>query len=704
MKRSLIFVLAFFAMCSMTLNAQSLNKVYGAMEEGDWEVALGYLEPIIKKKKKNYEARWLAAICHSKRYRFDKSLALFQEALPFAEEDPSFWITYAQAYLFGGRVDDAERVIRRVSQADLEDYAKPEYFKTFNNIQSARTLLASPKDIIVKNLGSNVNTVGQEYSQVVTANQRGIFFTARREGLGAVSDDGIVYEQVMTAQMDEIDNWKKDSPLAGYSSDDSFDAPIQLMDNDSTLITYREEDLYMSKLGANGVWGEREKLPVNTSKWEPHAFVYNGGNSIIYASDFANNNENSDLYITHKVDGEKWSKPYAIKELNTPLNEDAPFLADDGTLYFASRGHNSMGGYDIFSTRLDTATGIFSAPENMGAPINLPTDDTFFTLYGKNAYFSSSRPGGYGQNDIYRVILFNESQVQGKLLACDNTTPIGNATISVVGQEDKYTAVTNEYGVYSMSMPIESDFTLKVERDGEVLYEKEHNIHVLFRDEFDIEQDFFIGNCDKNESEIYVKMINSFDLDPTNIPVDPPSAEGVVIPTPEVEEVAEVVEVVVAEVIEEVAEVVEEEIAEVVEEKAEEPVVVEVKEAVVPVVAAEEIELPIVYFDFDKQNIKPEFIQRLNDAAALLKSRSDLRIMVGGHTDAYGTGPYNIALGQRRYDAVYNYLINLGVDKAQLVVKTFSEDLPIASNRTIKGRAFNRRVELYFVDENDNRK
>ena len=68
--------------------------------------------------------------------------------------------------------------------------------------------------------------------------------------------------------------------------------------------------------------------------------------------------------------------------------------------------------------------------------------------------------------------MFNNSQIQGKILECDNTTPVGNATISVVGQEDKYSAVTSEYGVYSMDMPIESDFTLRVERDGQVLYEK----------------------------------------------------------------------------------------------------------------------------------------------------------------------------------------------------------------------------------------
>ncbi len=691
MKRLTLLFLTLFVIGTISLKAQNLNKVYSAMEEEDWEVALSYLEPIMAKKKKNYQAKWLAAICHYERYRFDKSYALFQEALPYAEEDPTYWIPYAEAYLFGGRVDDAERTLRRINQNQLEDYAKPRYFEIFNNIQNAKLYLPRPKEIIVKNLGENVNTAGNEYSQIVTSNQRGIFFTARREGLGEVADDGEYYEQVLTAEMNDIDNWKKDKPLAGYASDGTFDAPIQLMNNDSTLITYREEDLFMSQLGADGTWGEREPLPINTGKWEPHAFVYNNGNSIIYASDFANNNENSDLYIVHKGDDGKWSKPYFIEELNTPKKEDAPFVAEDGTLYFSSRGHDSMGGYDIFTSKLDTATGLFSKPENMGAPINLPTDDTFFTLYGKNAYFSSSRPGGYGEVDIYRVIMFNNSQIQGKILECDNTTPVGGATISVVGQEDKYSAVTSDYGVYVMNMPIESDFTLRVEKDGEVLYEKEHEIRVLFRDEFEIEQDFFIGECGRNEREIYVKMINSFDLDPNNIPVDPPSTEGIVIPVIEAPE--EIVEEVIAAVTDTVT----------ISEEAPEIITEEVKAA--PVVVAEEvIELPNVFFDFDKENIKPEFFERLDDAAELLKRRTDLRIMVAGHTDAYGTNDYNIALGQRRYTEVFNYLKNKGVSESQMEVKTFSENTPIASNRTRKGRAFNRRVELYFVDENGDKK
>ena len=73
--------------------------------------------------------------------------------------------------------------------------------------------------------------------------------------------------------------------------------------------------------------------------------------------------------------------------------------------------------------------------------------------------------------------------------------------------------------------------------------------------------------------------------------------------------------------------------------------------------------------------------------------------MVAGHTDSYGNNPYNVALGERRYNEVYHYLLAKGVNADQMDVSTFSEDKPVQSNRTIRGRAFNRRVELYFVED-----
>jgi outer membrane protein OmpA-like peptidoglycan-associated protein len=433
------------------------------------------------------------------------------------------------------------------------------------------------------------------------------------------------------------------------------------------LITFYDEDLFISQKRKDGTWSKRDALPINSKRWDSHAFIYNNGNSMIYASDINHEVENLDLYIMHKDDKGKWGKPAPIVELNTPLNDDAPFVAEDGTFYFSSRGHDSMGGYDIFSTKYDSASGKFNAPVNMGAPINLPNDDTFFTMYGGFAYLSSSRPEGYGQVDIYRIIMFNQSQIQGKFLECDGVTPVANATITVEGEDGPMSTTTDEYGVYKMVMPIERSFDLRAVLNGETIYEKKHTIRVLFRDQFDVDQNFYVG-CEKNDETIYVKMINGFDLDPINLPVDPPSIEGI---KPKVTE-------------------------EVVAEAA--PPVEEPKEIIAPVAVDKKIKLPNVFFDFDKHNIKSDFFKRLNEAAELLIENRELRVMVAGHTDAYGTNPYNVALGIRRYTEVYNYLISKGVDPSQLEVKTFSEDIPISTNRTIEGRAFNRRVELSFIE------
>lgn len=636
------------------------------MEEGDWEVALGMLKPIMQKSPKNYEAKFLAAICHTERYRLDEAIEFFKQSTPFAEESPYFWVKFAKAYLLNEQIDDADRTIKRVRMQDLEDFLRPDYLLVSNNIQNAKKYLPNPRDIIIKNLGPNINTEGNEYSQVVTGNQRGIYFTARRAGASKVADDGEAYEQVLRAEMNDIDDWDKDNPLEGFAGTSANEAPIQLFNNDSTLITFYDEDLFISEKQKDGSWSKRKPLPINSKRWDSHAFIYNNGNSMIFASDVNHEVENLDLYIMQKDAKGKWGKPTPIVELNTPLNDDAPFVADDGTFYFSSRGHDSMGGYDIFRTKYDSAAGQFNEPENLGAPINLPNDDTFFTMYGGFAYLSSSRPEGYGQVDIYRIIMFNKSQIQGKFLECDGVTPVANAKITVEGEDGPITTTTDKYGVYKMIMPIERSFDIRAELNGETVYEKKHTIRVLFRDEFDVDQNFYVG-CDKNDETLYVKMINGFDLDPTNLPIGPPSIEGIV---PK-EEVVSKPEIIIPEPEAEI-------------------------KAAVP--AKKRIKLPNVFFDFDKHNIKSEFFQRLNEAAELLVNNRELRVMVAGHTDEYGTNPYNVALGVRRYTEVYNYLISKGVNPDQLETKTFSEDTPITTNYTVAGRAFNRRVELSFIE------
>jgi len=388
---------------------------------------------------------------------------------------------------------------------------------------------------------------------------------------------------------------------------------------------------------------------------------------MIYASAANSSNGKLDLYIALKDASGNWGRGTAIDELNSAENDDAPYVAEDGTLYFASEGHESIGGYDIFQSTYDSANNTFTAPENLGAPINSVNDDTFFSVFGKMAYLASSRRNGYGNMDIYKIYLFKKTVVAGRLLNCDDQSPIAGATVSVEGQEDEFSATTDENGFYKMELPIETNFMLNVVKAGNSLYKQRHFVKILFRDETDVGKDFLIGcpNPSGSDERIIIKLENSFDLDPSAINVEAP----------------EIVEVVVAEVVE------------VVESEP-----VEAPAPVIVALPAVDFELPTVYFDFDKQNIKQEFNQRLNEAAELLMDRTDLRVLIGGHTDNYGTDEYNVALGQRRYDAVRDYLIAKGVDPGQLETGTYGETTPAQNNTTRQGRALNRRAMLSFID------
>jgi OOP family OmpA-OmpF porin len=106
------------------------------------------------------------------------------------------------------------------------------------------------------------------------------------------------------------------------------------------------------------------------------------------------------------------------------------------------------------------------------------------------------------------------------------------------------------------------------------------------------------------------------------------------------------------------------------------------------------VDLRGVEFDFDKSTLRPESQQTLNEATEVLRQYPDIRVEVAGHTDSIGTDQYNQGLSERRAQAVYDYLVNNGIDASRLNSRGYGEGSPIADNATREGRQRNRRVEL----------
>ena len=111
--------------------------------------------------------------------------------------------------------------------------------------------------------------------------------------------------------------------------------------------------------------------------------------------------------------------------------------------------------------------------------------------------------------------------------------------------------------------------------------------------------------------------------------------------------------------------------------------------------------IDMIFFDYDRYNLKPNFTRFLNELEKILVENPDIRLDLRGHTDSIGSLAYNYILGENRAASVKDYLISIGINPSRIEVASFGKEIPIASNDTEIGRAKNRRVEIRFIRKED---
>ena len=262
----------------------------------------------------------------------------------------------------------------------------------------------------------------------------------------------------------------------------NIDREIKMCENGSQLIKSMTNIGVLSKkeikatdffrsYELNGIGG---KIIVKPDDFKSKLDIKKNENSVIYLgekkdmvvySSYGKTDDNGkDIYRVVRLPSGEWSKPTSIgDEINTEFDEDYPFLHPDGrTLYFSSKGYNSMGGYDIFKSTLDPSTGKWTYPENLDFPINTPDDDILFIsdIDNKLAYFGSSRASKQGELTVYRVKVDPEpvgsSVIKGFFVSESNPT-MKSATITIKdAEQDRRYGVyktNNESGEYLLAFP-----------------------------------------------------------------------------------------------------------------------------------------------------------------------------------------------------------------------------------------------------------
>ena len=241
----------------------------------------------------------------------------------------------------------------------------------------------------INNMGVKVNSDSPDYAPVVTNDENMILFCSRRPPGKRKNVDGLYYEDIFYTE--KINGkWSESEVIdksSGYLNKEINDgkkheAPISLSADGKTLFIYKENSIWKSTKGDDGKWSipRRMNQNVNIGVANPSVFITPDETEMfIVSTGAAGGFGERDIYYTKKKEEGGWEKPVNMGDvINTPQKEDAPFLSSDGkTLYFASEGHNSMGGIDIFKTVRDE-DGNWSEPINIGAPINSSGDDIYY--------------------------------------------------------------------------------------------------------------------------------------------------------------------------------------------------------------------------------------------------------------------------------------------------------------------------------------
>ncbi len=527
--------------------------------------------------------------------------------------------------------------------------------------KNGKLLAEKPKRVVINNLGPGVNSVFDEYGPVIDKEGTIMYFTSRRKyskkSKKSIIDDKYFEDVYNSDQVKGV--WTRakrlDKKITGKTNTTNV-AVVGLSPDKQSLYIYKGKnhggDLYVSRL-KKGVWTAPRSLSKFNTKHREVSMCLSSDESTLYfiSSNTKAGYGGTDIYISRKNERDKWEKPVnAGNVINTFFDELGVSLgAKDSVLFFSSKGHNSMGGYDVFMSTLSNV-GLWSKPVNLGYPINTPNDDIFYVDVpgGKTGYYSSNRESGLGGMDIYKIIY----------LGAEKDMFVSDAEDLVVGAKFPY---DNIYFVPSQKLKVDTSILMRG-----FINDSENQKPIIAKLEI----------IDRERSQVMATAIS----DSTgNYSVKIPESKeyGVEIVAKGYLLYLDMVDLSM---------------------KTYDEVVVK-NFLLDRVEVGAKVILKNIYFETGKSTLKQESYTSLNNVVRLLESNPSVRIEISGHTDNVGSLSLNTKLSNNRAKAVVNYLVSNGISESRLEYKGYAYSQPIAPNNTAEGRAQNRRVEFKVLSK-----
>ena len=646
----------------------------------EYEKAAKYYERYLEKSSENASAHYHAGLCYDVIENPQKALLHYEKAYTLDPEvDKEILLKYAHALHLNNEFEKGEIFYKKyINDKKPSGKKRKEVDNLLYQCKNGKEFKGNPVKLEIVNLGKEVNSPEQDFGPAISKDRDTLYFSSRRRGASSgaiIQSTGLLCSDIyMSVKKGGL--WGRALPVKGINTR-SEEAITYLSYDGSTMIVYvgvsdKNSDLFLSHKQKNGIWSELVGFPryINGSNSrEVSAAMSRDQLTLIFSSDRSGGKGGQDLYyaIRESVDDE-WSDPVNISALNTEFAEDSPFLdVDDKTLYFCSKGHKNMGGYDIFRSVYDSEKEAWSEPQNLGYPVNSAGNDIFFLLSadGKYAYFNSVKDEGIGAQDIYRMKMPEEiktralgeveddiyepdfqakagmKKVKGEVLSSDTKAPIGIAKIVISKQDGSpfKTIYSDSQGKFDFEIAVEGLEVLKFIVEKKEYQPKIEYLSLSFTDQ---------------QYNTLVHLTKIAPEEPQKKPDLSPSVSS--SPSPKEEVV--------------------------------------IKREPTPVVVRKIASR--IYFDLNSYQVNQESKVALDGLVNVLNQNKNKKIRIEGHTDNIGSEEFNMSMSRKRVKAIYDYLVKKGISKSRLSTKAFGESQPLVSNFDEEGRDVNRRIEFIF--------
>jgi len=624
------------------------------------------------------------AYSYDKMANYPQALEFYSKLVLLDEHKSEDYYEYAQLLRIAGRLDESKKWLEKYIVSEPGDVRATKQLESINNLL---TLKENMQNITINNMPGN-----SKFTDMCPAYYKDqLVYSSAKDSFSMIRNTFVWNSQpfldLYVTEPNQIVTESKDKSFSSSLNSRLHEGPV-CFTSDFNTIYFTRNNFLNGKLGRTpeGVnnlkifisdfdgkeWKNIRELSFNSDKFSVgHPALSPDNKTLYFVSDMPGGLGETDIYKS-VWNGAAWGKPMNLGEtINTKGKEMFPYVDKNGILYFASNGLPGNGGLDIFAAKEDGSGNYIVV--NLGSALNSKYDDFGFVFQNDSlsGYFSSNRPGGKGEDDIYSLKV---NKIDLKVVSFDDHSkqpvPLTKVELRDSNGKSIESKVADKEGVVDFLVDPREKYQILAENSTYMPYKKDVRIQRSLFD-FSQKEDIFMKQgypyltievIDKESGLIVPKAL----VDISEGKYDEKELEdnnGIV--KMKLNEATDYTFFVSAE----------EYFDKTVKYSStgktpgEYSLTVELEK----LSTGKQFILEDLFYDLNKYNIRPDAAIVLDKLAKILADNPDIRIEIGSHTDSRGTAEANMTLSQNRSESVVAYLVSKGIAKSRLVAKGYGE-------------------------------